>query len=450
MDFIMIANTAEAFAALLKKVAHTPEGTRRIRHELTLSQRAFFWGGDDKCVITPYLIPQALLHHNARVCGYENVTNLSPAEPNIALSKAVFKDKTLKQEVLAEIKRSPDVKLSPYAFTDDFLWLLRTLARKGALVGVEGVPVEQSCWTAKYLDSKLGFRMEMLKLMARHEFLQMPDGFIARNKLEALDVVDWLYTSGHSLVVKVNFGESGWGLWICRAGEYQSSSAVTSALKSVMNSDPVWKDDPLIVEEFIEADVSVAGGSPSVELLIDNEGSVITYHCGQVLNEVGEFFGVEIGKDAVPAKIKASMEQVGRVVGERYHALGYRGYCDIDFVVGKDGELYAVETNPRRTGGTHVYDLAKHLFGESWEDRAYLISHDSFRYGSKTLQAEAILERIKSLLYPIRGKGSGIIITSLNAWDPVMGYVVIGTGPKEGRRLQQKLLSLFDRQSASH
>lgn len=441
----MIANTAEAFAALLKKVAHTPEGTRRIRHELTLSQRAFFWGGDDKCVITPYLIPQALLRHNTQVCGYENVTNLSPAEPNIALSKAVFKDKSLSQEVIAEIQRSPSAKLSPYAFTDDFLWLFRTLARKGVHVGVEGVPVEQSFWTAKYLDSKLGFRIEMLKLMARHKFLRMPDGFIARNKPEALDIVEWLYTNGRSAVVKVNFGESGWGLWICRAGKYQSSSAATGALKSVMDSDPVWKDDPLIVEEFIETNVSVAGGSPSVELLISDDGSAITYHCGQILNATGEFFGVEIGKGAVPATIKASMEQVGSVVGERYHALGYRGYCDIDFVVGKDGDLYAVETNPRRTGGTHVYDLAKHLFGESWEDRAYLISHDSFRYGNQLLKAESILERTKSLLYPIRGKGSGIIITSLNAWDPVMGYVVIGADPKEGRRLQQKFLSLFNR-----
>lgn len=54
MDLIMIANTAEAFGALLKKMAHTPEGVRRIRHELTLSQRAFFWGGDNKLVITPY------------------------------------------------------------------------------------------------------------------------------------------------------------------------------------------------------------------------------------------------------------------------------------------------------------------------------------------------------------------------------------------------------------
>jgi len=443
MNFVMIANTAEAFAALLKKVAHTTEGTRRIRHELTLSQRAFFWGSDNKCVITSYPIPQALLRHNTEVCGYKNVTNLSPAEPTIALSRAVFKDQTFRQGVLAEIKRRPSAKLSPYAFTDDFRWLLRTLGQKRVMIEADHAPTQHSMWIAKYLDSKLGFRVEILKLITAHEFLRIPDGFIARNKPEALAIVEWLYASNRAAVVKVNFGESGWGLWICRVGEFQSSSAARDTLQSLMDADPVWKDDPLIVEEFIEADASVAGGSPSAELLIADEGSMTTYHCGQVLNEAGEFFGVEIGNGAVAPRTKAIMERVANVVGEHYHSLGYRGYCDIDFVAARDGELYAVETNPRRTGGTHVYDLAKHLFGEAWEERAYLISHDSFRYGNQTLKAESILERTQSLLYPIRGKSSGIIITSLNAWDPVLGYIVVGADHKEGRQLQQKFLSLF-------
>lgn len=439
MDVVMIANTAEAFATLLKKVADTPEGVRRIRHELTLSQRAFFWGDDNKLVITPYPIPPALLEHSTRACGYTEVANISLREPTVALSKAVFNDADVKERLRAEAKSNPSLKLSPYAYTEDFLWLLRALHKERISVNAEGVPTTYALWTAKYLDSKLGFRLAMQGL------LQVPEGYIARNKVEALSILKWFYSRGRSAVVKVNFGESGWGLWICRIEEYQSSSAATDALKSVMGSDPVWKDNPLIVEEFIEADVTVAGGSPSVELLISDDGSVITYHCGQVLNATGEFFGVEIGKGAVPANIKASMEQVGKVVGERYHALGYRGYCDIDFVVGKDGNLYAVETNPRRTGGTHVYDLARHLFGEAWEDQVYLISHDSFHYGDQPLSAEAMLERTQLLLYPIKRKRSGVIITSLNAWDTVMGYVVIVADLKEGRRLLQKLLSLFNR-----
>jgi len=258
-----------------------------------------------------------------------------------------------------------------------------------------------------------------------------------------LDIIAWFYSQNRSAVVKVNFGESGWGLWIFRVEEYSSSADASDIFRRVLASDPVWKDFPVIVEEFVEADVAVAGGSPSVELVIQ-DGPVIIYHCGQILNDAGEFFGVEIGKGAVPDGVKASMERVGKVVGERYHALGYRGYCDIDFVVSRTGVLYAVETNPRRTGGTHVYDLAKHLYGETWEDQAYLISYDSFRYGDRTIKAKTILERTQPLLYPIAGKRRGIIITSLNAWEPVMGYVVIAASPKEGRKLQQELLGLFD------
>lgn len=385
------------------------------------------------------LIPSALLEHNTRVCGYTAVANISPHEPTVALSRAVFNDTDVKERLRAEAETNPSLKLSPYAYTEDFLWLLRALHKKRISVSAEGVPTTYALWTAKYLDSKLGFRL------ATQGLLQVPEGFIARNKAEALNILRWFYSRGRSVVVKVNFGESGWGLWICRVEEYESSSAATDALKSVMGSDPVWKDRPLIIEEFIEVDVAVAGGSPSVELLISDDGSVITYYCGQVLNAAGEFFGVEIGKGAVPSQLKAAMEEVGRVVGDKYQALGYRGYCDIDFVVSKTGDLYAVETNPRRTGGTHVYDLARHLFGETWEDQAYLISHDSFHYGDQHLDAPEILEQTRALLYPRRGRRSGIIITSLNAWDPVMGYVVIAADLKEGRRLQQKLLNLFDR-----
>ena len=125
------------------------------------------------------------------------------------------------------------------------------------------------------------------------------------------------------------------------------------------------------------------------------------------------------------------------------HYKKYRGFCDIDFVAAKSGNLYAVETNPRRTGGTHVYDLANLLFGHSWENQRYFLSHDSFRYGARILNAPELLKVIEPLLFPIQGQKRGVVVTSINPSDPVMGYVVIDADKKSGERLQQQLHSLF-------
>lgn len=58
---IILANTAEAFKKQLLDTVHTPEGKLRLRHEISLSHRAFFWEGDNKVIVTPTPIPQDLL-----------------------------------------------------------------------------------------------------------------------------------------------------------------------------------------------------------------------------------------------------------------------------------------------------------------------------------------------------------------------------------------------------
>lgn len=440
MKTIFLANTAEAFMTLLEKGARSKQGLHRIRHELTLSQRAFFWGGDGKCVITPYPIPQALFRHNAEVCGYRNVENVSPRKPSVALSKSLRRDSSLWRRVFMRTEANTPTVLSPYAFTNNFMSLARMLQRRNSQIEVEGMPVKHSFWTVNYLDSKIGFRMEMQQMTAECEFLRVPEGFVAGSIREATDIVAWQWSNGRSSVVKVNLGESGWGLWFCHADKYRSEELVRAAFREVLDSDSVWESLPFIIEELIEAGPA---GSPSVEFFVGEDGPAVTYHCNQVVDAAGAFSGVQIGKDAVAPGLKSAMERVAMAVGTRYHSLGYRGFCDIDFVVGKDHNLYVVETNPRRTGGTHVYDLAKHLFGETWEEEVYLLSSDEFWYGDRHLSAQGLLERIRELLYPIMHERRGIIVTSLNPWEPVMGYVAIGRDLKEGRELQQNLLNLF-------
>ena len=50
---------------------------------------------------------------------------------------------------------------------------------------------------------------------------------------------------------------------------------------------------------------------------------------------------------------------------------------------------------------------------------------------------------LEPLLFPVRGEKRGIVITSINPADPVMGYVVIEADKKSGMKLQRQLHALF-------
>ena len=440
---VVIANTAEAFAPLLEKVSRTEDGVRRIRHELTLSQRAFFWEEDNKIVVTPHPIPPSLMRHNALLCGFLNVVNLCPAEEAVELSEAVSRDLVLYNYLIEVARKNGAIKLCSYSATNAFLRLLKGLSRSGVEIIVDEMPEAYSVWISKYLDSKLGFRAEFCSMAKTSNEILIPNGFAARSLSEAKSMVEWFYAKKCSSVLKVNFGESGWGTWIIRPEEYGSVAGVRKAFGSNTSLDPIWKNAILVVEEFIEPDVEVAGGSPSVEFFIADEGVRVTYCCGQLLDAGSQFFGIEMGKGVLSAHIKDALVRIARRVGEHYRLLGYRGFCDIDFVVAKNGELYAVETNTRRTGGTHVHDLAKRLFGDSWERDRYFFSHDSFRYGDRVRCPDDLLLRLRPVLFP-RGKDrTGIVITSINPSEPIMGFVAIAADREKGRRLKSEIHAIF-------
>lgn len=438
LNTILIANTAEAFKGVLIKDKDTKAGAERIKHERTLSQRAFFWESDDKMVVTPHLIPLSLFEINKRICGFKNVVNVAPSKGDIELSTAIAKDKQLRSLIAKEARGNPQLTMSPYAITRDFLEMSGQFS-----VQTKERPPNKSLWTVAYLDSKAGFRAEMLKLAAEHKEIKVPQGFVAQDATEAQAMAEWFYENGQSSILKANFGESGWGIAIFKVESYSSLSMFRKQVRKILQSDVIWQDTSIVVEQFIEADASVAGGSPSTEVFVGEEGISLLYHCGQLLNEVGGFLGVEIGKGALSETLARKLTRIGNIIGKWYWELGYRGFFDIDFVVSKDGGIYVAETNTRRTGGTHTYDLARHLFGSGYEKEAYFLSHDSFHYQKKIMEAKEVLQKISRVLYPMKGDKKGIIVTSISEWSPVLGYVVIASNPHEGRDLQKKLFRIF-------
>src|SRR5680860_1266069 len=440
---IIIANGGEAFSGVLNKIEDKKEKKRKIMLEHYLSERAMFWECDDKVVITPYLINNSLINKNAELFNFNNLKNLAPSTINISLSKAIINDRSLWNAIVKIIKDNPGINVSSYAVTEDFMLLIRGFKKRNLKFTSNEKPEQESEWTVSYLDSKVGFRLEMNKIQSSLKESIVPEGFICRDKKEAMNIAKWFYKKKRSCVVKVNYGESGWGTVILKIEDFGSIEVLEKGLEREFNSDLIWDKTLIVVEEFIKPNKNIGGGSPSTEVYVDDYGPKLTYSCGQLLVNQKEFIGVAMGNKYFNDDINSKFKNIGLAVGKRYWELGYRGFFDIDFVISSQGKPYAIETNNRRTGGTHVFDIARNLLGRKRGKKFYLISRDSFKYGNKNLSSKISIDKMSYIMYPIKNNKKGIVVTIIDECLPVFGFVIIANDAKEANQIYRKLFNVW-------
>jgi len=440
INHIIFANVAEAFKNVLDSITDKKDKERRVNLEHHLGNRALFWEEDNKIVVTPYAMPSAFVNQNCLAMNFRNVKNLFPLNiDGVSLSEAIINDKYLRQAIAQIIKSNPGINLSPYAVTPEFLKLLEIFKKEKLVFQTNEVPQRYSRWIVSYLDSKVGFREEALKLQNNKEKVKIPEGFVCQNKEEAKKAAIWFYTNNRSCIIKANYGEGGWGLIILKKENFISVRGLEKEIANKFFNDSIWKDELIIVEEFINPNLSIGGGSPSVELLVTNKGPKLTYSCGQIFGEEGSFLGVIMGKKLMDNKINIKLNRAAYAIGKRYWKLGYRGFFDIDFVISLNGEPYAIETNMRRTGGTHIFDIATRIFKSNWEKSAYFFSQDSFKYGEESLPVDVLIKKMDQILFPMQSSPKGVIITLVNQQLPKFGFVIVAPTLLEIKKLYMKL-----------
>lgn len=435
---IFIANTAETFADLLEQIALNNIGQQdRIQQEIDLSQRALFWGEDNKIIITPKPIPITLLKHNTKKIGYKNVKNLWPKNFGIRLCRSILNDPALTKTLIKIFRSNQRVKISSYSVTDDYISLLRFLDKTADWQAANLPKIENPLSLIKSIDTKNGFREIVTGLLPQGN-LKLPIGFICQTKTDVVKAASHFLDAEKGFVIKVHNGESGWGVKIIDndATHKLSRDNIDDLLCVLSESDPIWNSAPYVVEEFISVDKMIGGGFPSGEGHITDDGFIFDYLCGQEVTKDGSFEGIVLGNkvitDIVSKSIKIAMEKIGKEL----YIKGYRGTFDIDFAAGKDGNLYFLESNARITGGTHVYNLLSYLGLDGSE---YVISNDSFHYNAPPQKSERLLKLLSNLLYPIQFQKRGIIISFVSLNRPVVGIITIGQDKQDAYFLIKKV-----------
>ena len=417
---VIISNFAEAHIDFLGRSTSPADRDELINGEDYHGDRTILWDGHQKLVIVNYPIAHADL--NLRRFGYEGTRYVYPDAPSHYLCLDILREGHLLQAMLDYAGENRRLRIIPYATTREFLSLLDHLRDNCGLdVETPESPDRSHFWVRDYIDTKSGYRTLASYWMADAEQF-LPFGIVSTGLEQAAAAAFWFCSRGRPCVVKADTGESGIGTTIIKPGP---GVTVESILK-LLQSDPFYSDELVVVEEFIPSTQRI---SPSLEIRVPPEGDgdpLITYISIQLFLEFGDFCGIKIDRSVYEEPWCEKLQNRGLELARNLQNMGYVGHFDIDCIVSDEGEAYMLEINSRRTGGTHVHEFAKHVFGDDYINRVSLISFEAASSGAIT-DAQELIKVLDEYLYPTPGTDPlGLVITITSALHKHrFGYILV-------------------------
>ncbi len=432
---VAVCNISEAFFDFLNRAEDPEARIHLIQGEQFRGDRTLVWIGDPKLVFVTFPIPHA--DYLCQRFGYPGTHYMAPSDPSPWLCLDILREAPLMDRLLEYVGPRRTVQLIPYATTRQFLQLVDTLRGDyGLTVLLPESPAPESLWLRDYIDSKAGFRMLASRWLPDSASLLL-DGVACQDKRQAAAVVHWFALQGLSCVVKADDGENGIGNFIVQPGDFPSEEAILRRLEtfSFLNGNVIT------VEQYLPSSRPI---SPSLEVYVPPLGKgdpYITYVSDQVfLNHFGDFCGVLVSRELLEKKWYPPLAENGLLIARNLQQRGYAGHFDLDAIVDDEDHIFLLEVNSRRTGGTHVHEFARHVFGPNYLDEVVLLSHDAMKSEAVTYFDE-LLDVIGDLLYPMAQERKGVVVTITSALlAGEFGCIIVASSTSEAIAIQQALM----------
>lgn len=411
--------------------------------------RLFQFAGetDEVLYITPQGISEAFLDYFRSLFGQRKITVLTTGQHSGVICEDMLHDPSIMNALVEAANSSKKLSLTSYAVTQPFLHLVTALREKGITVYTPEAPDEENAWTVNFFGSKSGIR-QLAQMSTNDEpDFRMPDGLIAFGIEDASKIAANRFIKEQGVVIKTNKGHSGMGVEIFRPGDLPDEyHACQKKIFELLKKNSYWKQFPIIIEKLVPVALTIAGGNPNVEFKIHRNGRIdFLYHCGVLVTNDGEFHGIEIGNDIMPERVAAQIKDNGFYIAERYAAAGYRGYFDVDYLAGKNGDIYVAESNVRSTGGTFVYTTALALFGPNFMIETYLFSNNGYNITHLGRQSFLqIRDRLAPVLFSKETK-EGVIITSENLLRmQKLSFILFARTKKRAQEIEVHMTQLLE------
>jgi hypothetical protein len=260
----------------------------------------------------------------------------------------------------------------------------------------------------------------------------MPDGFICDNEELAVGAIGHFMSKRCGFVLKANYGAGGFSTLCYPSGQLQRGiESLQKDASRRMSFDHFWNTPPVIIEEYISASDASGEATPTIDLCILPDGTIQLIGTGSMIMRNGWLYsGIKCGLRSLHPSIESSMICIGREIGRAMSAIGYRGWFDVDFVLREDGTLFLTEINARRASPAHVFDIAKQLYGESWQHKCSVYANDhlplqgSCRPSYGNIRNAFAEFNVKHEMVSVRAIPT-IASSALLGRTPYLGYVVL-------------------------
>ncbi|MDJ0714722.1 MAG: ATP-grasp domain-containing protein [Prochloraceae cyanobacterium] len=443
IPLLCVDNIYDYYKDFLSRYENPQEGNDFYQN---LCTRLMFYGGLPKLVVCQKAV--VLYDYLREHLGLEGYTFVIPDEiAGESTVEKIIQCPAALERILTFSGVQKQLQIISFACTSDMWDLAQYLEEKFDItIVLPELPSKENLWIPDYLKTKRGFRSIASTTFSPEE-KALPEGFICQDEQEMISVIKWFLAQNRHCIVKPERGIEGRGILIFDANYPYKEDEIRAIFEE---QKYLFAEEPIIVEQRIHHGSNKIL-SPSVEYYIPPKGQgepVFTYLVNQVFHEDVRFVGNIISKIQYSAPWCPSLLEKGERLAKKVQELGYVGYMDIDCIVDENHNVYFVEINPRRTGGTHIHEIAVQLFGENYIEEVTLISNANLKV--RGIQSfEELYAASIDLLYAPHQKKQGIIITEANLLSSYGKISVLSMG-KDEQEATDYLVQFQDRISQKY
>jgi len=356
-----VANVCEPFLTFLHREPDPARRSHMIAEEHALAERAALWGGTDKVCLLPVPLHTAGLLESR--FGYRIEARILGVADD-RLSRAIRGSRGA-IAWLAAIGQTTQLSITSYASTREFADLLDSLRARSVPFSADHTAVQSDgLRVIGRIETKAGFRQVAATLLDGLA-CNLPEGTTCESAEAALSAARLICRNTSAAVLKANDGEGGFGNVVLSASD----------LTHIDGAELLRICPFLGLVSVVEAYIPYVT-APSVEFFVPPPpmSPAPTYTCTQFFDRNNYFVGLRLSRTDFSASWYEPLLEFGRRLAGYLQEQGYRGYFDVDALVTTAGELFVLEANLRRTGGTHVHDFAQTVFGDGYGTRVEIVS----------------------------------------------------------------------------